>query len=457
MAVSESRKKIGVFSHGGTKNLGDEALLATVVQNVRRCVPNADVIGFTINPDDTQKRHGIRCFPIRRPDKSAPAPVPQSSASAAPVTGDEIGTPTGNTIAERIKNLAKAVPGLRPILFGLRRFSQGLLALLAEPKFLFDSYRRLQGVDLLLFAGSQQLNDGYGGPFGFPYTLLKWTVLSKFSGTKVAILSVGAGPINSWLSKFFIKRVLNLVDYRSYRDAISSRLMESMGVKGSHPVFPDLVYSLQLPTPRQAPKGAARVVVGTNPVPFFDGRYWPTPDPPRYQDYVNKFARFAEWLDKSGHAVLFYPTQVRADVLTIGDIRQAMNGAGDSPNVLPGRPIQSLEDLVSEISRADLVVANRYHGILIPLMMNKPVLAVAYHPKSRALLEQVGQGDYVLDIADFTTEDLIERFQAMEANAGAIKKQIAEHMASLRRALNQQYDAVFGLIGVKPAAAADAD
>jgi polysaccharide pyruvyl transferase WcaK-like protein len=229
-----------------------------------------------------------------------------------------------------------------------------------------------------------------------------------------------------------------------------------MGVKGSHPVFPDLVYSLQLTTPRQAPRGAARVVVGTNPVPFFDGRYWPTPDPERYQDYVNKFARFAEWLDQSGHAVLFNPTQVRADVLTIDDIRQAMNGAGDSLNLLPGQPIQTLEDLVSEISRADLVVANRYHGILIPLMMNKPVLGVAYHPKSRALLEQVGQGDYVLDIADFTTEDLIERFQALEANAAAIRKQIAEHMASLRRALDEQYDAVFGLIGVKPATAADA-
>jgi polysaccharide pyruvyl transferase WcaK-like protein len=127
-----------------------------------------------------------------------------------------------------------------------------------------------------------------------------------------------------------------------------------------------------------------------------------------------------------------------------------MNGSGNSPNLLAGQKIQGLEDLVSEIERADLVIANRYHGILISLMMNKPVLGVAYHEKSRALLAQAGQGEFVLNIADFKTEDLIERFQALEANAPAIKKQIAERMAPLRKALDEQYDTVLSLIGVQP-------
>jgi polysaccharide pyruvyl transferase WcaK-like protein len=228
--------------------------------------------------------------------------------------------------------------------------------------------------------------------------------------------------------------------------------MQTMGIKGEHPVFPDLVYSLQLPAPRAVPSGGSRAVVGTNPVPFFDGRYWPTPDPARYDDYVRKFARFAEWLDKSGNGVLFFPTQVRADVLTIQDIRRQMNGSGNSPNILAGNTIENLEDLVSEIARTDFVIANRYHGILISLMMNKPVLGVAYHEKSRALLAQAGQADYVLNIADFKTEELIERFSSMKANAPAIKKQIAERIEPLRKALDLQYQRVFGLIGVAPSA-----
>jgi polysaccharide pyruvyl transferase WcaK-like protein len=445
--ASEVQKRIGVFSHGGTKNLGDEALLAAVVQNVRLRAPNSQIIGFTINPQDTQSRHGIPAYPIRQ--FSPALPVKDTGASeptlvSAPAPGQAMPARPG------LKAKLKSIPGLPAILQGLRRLLELAPVVLAEPKFLFDSYRRLKGVDLLLVAGSQQLNDGYGGAWGFPYTLYKWTWLAKLTGTKVAILSVGAGPINSSLSKWFFRRVLNRVNYRSYRDGISSRLMESLRIKGDHPVLPDLVYSLQLPTPKPAPSSAARVVVGTNPVPFFDGRYWPTPDPPRYDDYVRKFAKFAEWLDKSGHSVLFFPTQVRADSLTINDIRKAMNGSGNSPNLLAGQKIQGLEDLVSEIERADLVIANRYHGILISLMMNKPVLGVAYHEKSRALLAQAGQGEFVLNIADFKTEDLIERFQALEANAPAIKKQIAERMAPLRKALDEQYDTVLSLIGVQP-------
>lgn len=441
---SGPKKRIGVFSHGGTKNLGDEALLAAVIQNVRLRVPGAEVIGFTINPQDTHDRHGIPAFPIRQ---FSPLPEPSASLEGPSTTG---APESADEPSSGLKRFLKSIPGLRATLQAFRRLVEAAPTILAEPGFLIDSYERLKGVDLLLVAGSQQLNDGYGGAWGFPYTLYKWTWLAKLTGTKVAILSVGAGPISSPLSKWFFKRVLNRVEYRSYRDAISSRLMQSLKIEGAHPVLPDLVYSLQLPAPRATSVGATKVVVGTNPVPFFDGRYWPTPDPERYSDYVRKFAKFAHWLDKSGHAVLFFPTQVRADSLTISDIRCAMNGSGNSSNLLEGQKIQGLEDLVSEIARADLVVANRYHGILISLMMNKPVLGVAYHEKSRALLAQAGQGDYVLKIDDFKSEDLIERFQALEANAPDIKKKIAECMAPLRKALDEQYDTVLSLIGVQP-------
>jgi len=451
MSSSQPVRKIGVIGHGGTQNLGDEALFATVVQNVRRRIPDAEIIGFTINPQDTAQRNGIPCFPIRRGEKLSASPAGLQEAAS----GEGENTAAGPSVPRGFRSALKAIPGMRAAVSGLRRFFQAAVSVVAEPKFLLDSYRRLRGVDLLLAAGGQQLNDGYGGPWGYPFTLYKWTLLAKCTGTKVALLSVGAGPIDRPLSRFFFRRVLNRVNYRSYRDAISARLMQSFGIKGSHPVLPDLVYSLRLPAPKPAPSGSQRVVVGANPVPFFDGRYWPTPDPARYQEYCGKLARFAEWLDRSGHSVLFFPTQTRADVLTIGDICRAMNGHSRSPNMLAGRPIQSLEDLVSEISRADFIVANRYHGILISVMMNKPVLGIAYHEKSRALLEQAGLGDYVLNIADFKVDDLIERFSAMEGDAPAIKQRMEERMAPLRRALEEQYDKVFGLIGVKPLSSAE--
>ncbi len=446
MAPSESRRTIGVFSHGGTKNLGDEALIAAVIQNVRLRVPGAEVIGFTINPRDTRERHGITCFPIRRINDSSSSGPPPSSVPSGSGPGQSPRT-------SRLKRLLKAIPGLRVLLSGLRRFIHLSIGVLAEPKFLLNSYRCLKSVELLLVAGSQQLNDGYGGAWGFPFTLYKWSLLARLADTKVAILSVGAGPISSPLSKFFFRRALQSAGYRSYRDALSSRLVETMGVHGDNPVYPDLVYSLRLPEPIPVVRLNDRTIVGTNPVPFFDGRYWPEPNPGRYGNYVNKMAQFAQWLDRNGHSILFFPTQVRADALTIRDIRQAMNGSGGSANLLAGRIIQNLEDLVAEISRADLIVANRYHGILISIALGKPVLGIAYHEKSRALLEQVGQGQYVLNIAEFTVEELIAKFKSLKANAVAIRAQVAQRVGPLRAALDEQYDKVFALIGIAPAQA----
>ncbi len=446
MAPSETRRKIGIFSHGGVKNLGDEALFAAVLQNVLARIPNAEVVGFTSNPEDTSQRHGLVSFPIRRLDGMKPSAALQQSAVAASATS----SPQTPVVApKRWKQLLKSVPGVATAVWGTRRALRVLRNALLEPKFLWNSYRNLRGVEILLIAGSQQLNDIYGG-WAFPFTLYKWSVLARFAGTKVAILSVGAGPLSSRMSRFFVRRVLRMCSYRSYRDVISSRLVESIGVKGPNPVFPDLVYGMRLPVPRPVSADANAVVVGVNPVPFYDGRYWATPNPARYGDYVRKIAKFTEWLDQNGYSTLFFPTQTRADTLTIQDIRSELNGTANSRRILAGNPIQSIDDLLSEIARADLVIANRYHGILLSLALNKPVLGIAYHAKSRELLEQAGQGEYVLNVADFCTEDLIAKIKAMHANAAQIKKEIASRIAPLHEALEEQYDVVFGLIGIAP-------
>lgn len=439
MRANKAMRRIGVFSQGGLKNLGDEALFAAVIQNVRERMPDAEVIGFTVNPEDTELRHGIPTFPVCRLDRPTRRGTGiHASASATPPMK-----------LAGWKQRLKAVPGLAATVRFLRKAVRITREIALEPRFFWESYRRLKGVEVLLVAGSQQLNDIYG-PWAFPLTLFRWSFLSRLTGTKFVLLSVGAGPLSSPTSRFLIRRVLRWCSYRSFRDVISSQLVEGLGVGGPNPVYPDLAYSLRLPATRPVPREGKKVVIGVNPVPFYDGRYWATSNPTRYREYIEKFVRFTEWLDKNGYSTLFIPTQVRADVLTIEDIRTRLNRAASSTSVFSGRTIGGIDDLVSEIGRADIVVANRYHGILLSLALNKPVLGIAYHEKSRALLEQVAQGEYVLNAADFTTEDLILKTKSLHANIAQCKKEIASRLAPLRDALEQQYDAVFALIGIAP-------
>src|SRR5256885_6054797 len=144
MPIGDPRRKIGVFSHGGTRNLGDEALLAAVIQNVRIRIPTAEVLGFTINPQDTQQRHGITSFPIRR----LQAQSSESSTSVA-THGSDGHTETSKVrVVRTIKDRLKAVPGLRALASALQTVAHTIPSVLAEPIFLIRSLRRLKGVEL---------------------------------------------------------------------------------------------------------------------------------------------------------------------------------------------------------------------------------------------------------------------------------------------------------------------
>ena len=68
-----SVRKVAVFAHIGRGNLGDEATMAAIIQNVRLRHPCAEIRAFTLNPADTHARHGVPAFPIRRLSDPSPA------------------------------------------------------------------------------------------------------------------------------------------------------------------------------------------------------------------------------------------------------------------------------------------------------------------------------------------------------------------------------------------------
>ena len=287
------------------------------------------------------------------------------------------------------------------------------------------------------------------GPWAFPYTLLKWCLLAKWVGTKVAFLCCGAGPLDSRLGKLFIRWSMSLADCRSFRDQVSRSLIEGIGVSGDHPVCTDLAYGLRPPRRTQPESPRSRLIVGVNPVPFFDARYWAEHNSELYQQYVRKIAAFAQWLNERGHSVLFFPTQLHADPLVIQDIRDVLKSRGipDFAHTLGDQPMSSVSDLLSRISVMDIVVATRYHGILLSALVQTPILAIAYHEKSSDLMAQIGQSEYVVDIDSFDVGPLAERFVAIESRTEAIRRQLEHRTLLLRHALDREYDRVFTLLG----------
>ncbi|GAB4466211.1 MAG: polysaccharide pyruvyl transferase family protein [Burkholderiaceae bacterium] len=435
---------VGILGHYGNENLGDEAIIAALIARIRAERSDTDIRCFSIHPRDSSLRYGVTAYPIRiageselPPNESASAHVVQTSAPRGPDRDD---TPRAATpLANRVKALIPA--RLRAVLSTVARLPGLVRDAVDEVGFLVRSYRRLRGVDALIVAGSNQFLDNFGGPWGFPYTLFKWSLLARLAGCRLLYVSVGAGPLDSRLSRLLVRAAIRFAHYLSFRDAASQRLIQGTRTHRATAVYPDLAHSLALPASASTATGSGvKPVVAINPMPLYDERYWYATDRKRYRTYVSVLAALAEHLVDNGYPIFFFPTQPK-DVSVALDVVRTMrpDSAARLAQPDPVRHPKTVGDLMDVISGADIVIATRFHGALLSLHARRPVVAICYHRKTRDLMREMGQEQYAIDFDDLSVTSLVDRFHRLEQNRFDAAAQIKEVDVRFFDDLERQY------------------
>jgi polysaccharide pyruvyl transferase WcaK-like protein len=422
---------IAVLGHYGQLNLGDESLTAAVIAGVRAIRPDARIVGISLNPEDTARRHGVESFALRRDVSRTPTRPPRAPVTS--VHGEGARGPS-------LRRLARRVPGLVGTVRGLASIPARLTAFASEVAALGRAWRALAGIDLVIVAGSNQLLDQMGGAFGFPYTLLKWALLARLRGARVVLLSVGAGPLEGWLARRFVLWTLRLSDYLSVRDEGSARLVREIGWRGAAPVLPDLAFGLEFGRAEaRAPRTAAPLTVAMNLMPVHDPRWWPEARADVGERYVAAMAGFVGRLLEQGHRVELFGTQP-ADEWVAEDLMARI--ARGPETALSLVTVRTLEDLARVMRHADVVVATRFHGILLALRMARPVLGVCYYRKSRELMRAVGLERYAFDLDRVTATQLEEAFAALVAESSHVERQVLAALPARAEALAEQFRTV---------------
>jgi polysaccharide pyruvyl transferase WcaK-like protein len=106
-----------------------------------------------------------------------------------------------------------------------------------------------------------------------------------------------------------------------------------------------------------------------------------------------------------------------------------------------------------------MVVATRFHNVLLALMLNRPVIALSYHEKIRSLMAGMGLADYCQDAALLDVPNLIEQFTRLEKNAEILSASMKQKAAEYRADLDEQYGRIFGDLqrAGRPAATTDGE
>jgi polysaccharide pyruvyl transferase WcaK-like protein len=444
---------VGVFGHYGNRNLGDEAIVTATIQQLRRRLDGVEIVCFSLRPNDTAFRHGVEAFSVRCLPQQ---PVPVKPTDRLPVEdlpwnkSPHAGSMSGERDLER-RGLKQRVKTL-PIIGRLATAAAGIVstgaAAAREIGFIVRSAGYLKRFDLIVVAGSNQFLDNFDGTWGFPYALLKWSLLGKLTGTRIAFVSVGAGPLQGRLSKIFVRLAIRLSDYASYRDQASKRLVESGYPRVNGQVYPDLAFGLAYSErERPSPIDRGKPVVGINPMPVYDRRYWFEHDDRRYRAYVGKLAILAARLIERNYPVFLFPTMWRDDDVirdVLDQLRSAHGIVADTDRHV--RPSQDVPELVDALQSADIIVATRFHAVVLPYHLGVPVLGIGYFRKTSDLMEQMDQSRYHEDLDELDVERLWTKFLALESNWLAEQEKITRKAAEYHRQLDEQWDRVVRLI-----------
>jgi polysaccharide pyruvyl transferase WcaK-like protein len=396
--------RICLFGHFGSPNFGNEITLVSILQHISSRLPGAEVACICTGPDALAAAQGIKTVPITRRFLKFWKPRSRLSTS------------------------------LRRVLAGVA----------CEPYRWFDAFKTLRGANMLIIPGTGLLTDAFGLLEWGPYSLFKWSLVARACRCKLMFLSVGAGPLYGGLGKYFVKSALSLAHYRSYRDPASLIYVKSIGFPtNSDRVCPDLAFGVPQTLLPLSRKGT-RLVVGVGLMDY-PGKYSVAePSNATYPRYLESLVSFTTWLLERNYDVRLLIGEV-CDNRVLDEFKALLKArlVAYAENRIIDERAASVEELLPQIAATDIVVATRFHNVLLALLLNKPVISISFHHKCASLMSQVGMAEYCEDINYISATKLIERFQELERSAAKLRPMIAERVEEARKALEEQYQLVF--------------
>jgi polysaccharide pyruvyl transferase WcaK-like protein len=221
----------------------------------------------------------------------------------------------------------------------------------------------------------------------------------------------GRGHEAEWL------RLLPAARYLGVRGPRSADWLRSHGVRDAE-VVGDPALSLLLPCIERRVDGPLRIGLNLGSHDPVEGG----------QDRTTRAARaLVRCLVARGHVVRFVP---------MSDVDHAIGAAlaaAVDPRAFELRPVSAdVDAAMHDIAGCDLMVGQRLHATVLACAVNVPVLSLSYQPKCLDFLESIEAADLAVPTATIDGRRLVERVDALLAEAGAVRARIARRVGDLR-------------------------
>jgi colanic acid/amylovoran biosynthesis protein len=397
--MKKSPKSIFIFNQPWS-NHGDEAAHKALLRMLGRRFPKASISVLVF--EDKIGEHELEIF---RPDD---------------VTSLEYRLMKTRPPGDRLRWASRLSPKLM------------MMMLLVSPGFR-KILRWMRDADLIVSAPS-------GADLG-PYRnwrYLALLLLAAESETPTAVYSISFGPLpeddpaDARFSKLTVG-VLERSDFLSLRETASQQLAERLGIR--HVVATDTAFTdatrVVVPESLRQTLAPSYVLVVPNELHRWHVAYSSC----SAQTFDDLYCALIETALRNTDQVVLMPQLFgrQNDSRYCDALRERFSSLDrERIVVLPEQLSKEVQEAV--IADAEMVIGARCHSIVFSIRNTTPFLALSYEPKIRALLEQAGLDEYMVDLEELETVDtaLVERlFEDIYSRRFEVRQEIAEKATAL--------------------------
>jgi polysaccharide pyruvyl transferase WcaK-like protein len=373
--------------HSWSRNMGDAAMLETIVSMVKRASPAMEVAALVSHPEFTRTR--LSCagvslagWPWPLPARGRPSPA---ELAAYPFI--------------LLNNVASAA------IFRL------------TGKKLFLANRRFAGPLTKLFECDLAISPGgdFISPKYYFITTFSEFLIAKILGKRLVVCAQSIGPfgglLHPWIAGFFLR----MPDLVMVREEGSARYLESVGIHAH--VTADLAFAYGHGGARKGPaqaEGIRRIAVSAKRM---------SGDPAAYEDGMLRLIRRAR--EEFGCEVLIIPT----DSYDIPVQERLARKAGGGVRLI--REVLAPKEIAAILGTCDFIVSSRMHAIILGSASQTPFFAITDSFKFKGILGMLCEGCTVP--AEHLDGAAVESVISSMHESGRLRERISKSLPAMRR------------------------
>jgi colanic acid/amylovoran biosynthesis protein len=309
-----------------------------------------------------------------------------------------------------------------------------------------NSMRAILEADLVLVSGGGFLNDNYKPAIlGRLYELFLAHLLKK----PVGIYAHSIGPFNSRFYRLLARLVFRRAQIITVREKVSEKIVRDMDLFVPNIVVPDAAFAM--PARHKSDDDVIIQLDGEDKeLVSISVREWDYyAKEGGHEQYIETMSKVADSLVDKGYRIIFcstcsgYGGYSRDDRITAEEVIEGMRNK-NSVHVI--RDHTGPHTLIEMYSRMKFHIGTRMHSNIFALLGGTPVVAIGYEHKTLGMMERLGMKNLVVDINEFSDEDVQRRIDDVLLNYDDYKGQISRIIPELRREAVETPDLILDAI-----------